>query len=341
MSNDTRTIRPFLPLTRRGFMAGTAAAGLLAATGVRAQGATRSITHKFGATEVPADPQRVVSVGWDEHDMMLTFGVVSVLQRDAWGEQPYGTWPWAIPALGGAQPETFSDDMPFERILAMEPDLIMGTWAGIDEDTWRRLSAIAPTVAGHPGYDDWATPWDERVRFIGAVFGQEEKAEAEIAAIAQRIADIRDAHPEWQALEAVSVTVDDTNFYVAAEGHSRGKLLLDLGFILPDEIAAVAVDGNAAIARENVAILDRDLVIWVNGQDDSSNIVNIPLRTRLAAHAEGREVYCDKVLTAAFSIQSPLSYNFLLDTLIPEIERAVDGDPATPVEAAVAYGIAG
>lgn len=346
MSNEEllRRLRLGLMPTRRAFVMGSAAVGALLATGgiARAQnGETRTITHKFGTTDVPANPQRVVSVGWDEHDFILTFGVVPVLVRDAWGEQPAGTWPWAQPALGGAMPDTFSDDMPFERILAAEPDLIMASWAGIDQTTYDRLSQIAPTVGSHPDFGDWDAPWDARARFIGSVFGKEDEAVAAIDAIAARIAAIRDAHPEWHGKEAVSVTVDQAGFYVAGEAHSRGKLLLDLGFAIPAEIlAAAAAEGHAQYSFEQMSILDRDLVIWVNGQDDPAPVVDLPLRTALEAHREGREVYCDKVLTAAFSIQSPLSFNYLLDVLVPEIERAIDGDPATPVDLAVAYGIA-
>lgn len=304
---------------------------------------SRVVHHKFGETEVPVSPQRVVSVGWDEHDLILTFGVIPIMQRDSWGDQPYGTWLWAQPALGDARPEliTDSEEIPYERILAMNPDLVMATWAGIDQETYARLSEIAPTVAQHPDYEDWETPWDARALQVGAVFGKEAEARALVDAIESRIVQIREDHPEWQGLEAVTVTLGEGTFAVAMEGHSRGKLMLDLGFAFPPEIVAAAGgESHAEFSRERLSVLDCDLVLWVNGQDDPSPIVDLPLRSSLDAHTQGREVYCDKVLTAAFSIQSPLSFNFLLDALVPEIEAAIDGDPTTTVELAVEYGVA-
>lgn len=346
---------PIEDTTRRRFITGAGAAALaaafLAACGDEEEStptptstpttSTRRIKHKFGETEVPLNPQRVISVGWDEHDLILSFGVVPILQRDSWGEQPFATWPWAQAALGEAEPATFMDDMPLEQIAALEPDLIMATWAGIDEDMYGLLSAIAPTVAQHPDYDDWAAPWDVRAVQVGAVFGKEEEARAQVQAIGDRITAIRDAHPEWAGLQAVSATNPDAGqLSVDMATHSRGQLLKDFGFVLPEEIAALTEDGTFSfLSAEQINLLDRDLIVWVNGQDDPSNIVEFPLRETLAAVGEGREVYCDKVLTAAFSIQSLMSYNYLLDQLVPEIEAAVDGDPSTKVQKAVEYGL--
>lgn len=337
-------------ITRRRFLISSAALAGLLAVGCGSdddsgddETDSRVVQHKYGETQVPGSPERVVSVGWDEHDFILTFGYVPILQRDSWGEQPFGTWPWALPSIGEAEPDTFTDaeEIPFERIASLEPDLIMATWAGIDEETYNRLSEIAPTVAQHPDYEDWETPWDVRARKVGQVFGMEDEAERRIQAIADRITEIRESHPEWQGLEAVSVTVEEANFSVGLEGHSRGKLLLDFGFSLPQEIVESASDENTALfSQEQLQLIDCDLIVWVNGQDDPSPIVDLPLRSTLAAVEEGREVYCDKVLTAAFSIQSLMSYEYLLDALVPEIEAAIDGDPSTPVEAAVEYGLA-
>lgn len=325
----------------------TTAAPPAAATATEApasSGETRTIVHLFGETEVPLNPQRIVSVGWDEHDFLLSFGIQPIMLRDGWGDQPFGTWVWSQEALGDAAPEIITPDetYPYERILLLKPDLIQAAWSGLTQEEYDRLSQIAPTVAQHPDYADWETPWDVRVLRMGEVYGMEAEAQAMVDGIRERIVQIAADHPEWQEMEAVSVTVGEGQFYVAGPEHGRGQLIMDFGFQLPQEILdhnQANVD-DTAFSGEQLNVIDRDVVIWVNGQVDSSNIVDLPLRTGLTAHAEGREVYCDMVLTAAFSIQSPLSFKYVLDTLIPEIERAVDGDPATPVEAAVQYGIA-
>src|SRR3954468_2461165 len=50
-----------------------------------------TISHKFGETTVPANPQRVVTVGWTDQDFVLPFGVVPVSTRDFFDE--YNDYP--------------------------------------------------------------------------------------------------------------------------------------------------------------------------------------------------------------------------------------------------------
>ena len=56
----------------------------------------------------------------------------------------------------------------------------------------------------------------------------------------------------------------------------------------------------------------------------------------MTAYAEGREVFTDPLVSGAFSFASPLSIDYLLEQLVPELALAVDGDPATVVPSAAA-----
>ena len=59
-----------------------------------------TIEHKFGSTTIESQPERVVSVGFAEHEGLLALGVEPVGVRDWYGDQPYATWPWAQDELG-------------------------------------------------------------------------------------------------------------------------------------------------------------------------------------------------------------------------------------------------
>src|SRR3712207_8367854 len=69
-----------------------------------------TIENKFGATEIPAEPQRVVTVGFNDQDFVLALGVTPVGERENLGEYDATTRPWAqelltaadIPTVGGA-----------------------------------------------------------------------------------------------------------------------------------------------------------------------------------------------------------------------------------------------
>ena len=88
----------------------TAAVAAVAACGTEKPGAVAkdgsvTVKHMFGETKIPAPPKRVVSAGFTEQDDLLAVGVVPIAVTNWWGDQPFGVWPWALPKLGGAQPE--------------------------------------------------------------------------------------------------------------------------------------------------------------------------------------------------------------------------------------------
>lgn len=301
----------------------------------------RWVEHPYGASRVPAQPRRVVTLGLDEHELLLHLGIVPVLVRDEWGDQPSAVWPWARHLLGGHNPATFPRiEIPFARLHEPRPDLIVATWAGIDQQTYDELSTIAPTL---PNRNDaeypWDQPWDDHLLELADAFGMRRRAQALVDGVRTRMMAIADAHPHWRSLVAASVTMPETAFDVDL-GHRRGRLLQEIGLGLPTDLATSTSAIRATVAADALNRLDRDVIVWVNGSDDPRPIVELPERTRLTAHREGREVYLDKLHTAAFSVQSPLSLHFLLDMLVPEIEAAVDGVPVPPVAAAARYGIA-
>ena len=122
-----------------------------------------TVKHAFGETKIPAPPKRVVSAGFTGQDDLLALGVVPIAVTDWFGGEPFGVWPWAQPKLGTAQPAVLSlaDGIQVDQIAALKPDLIVATNAGLDADTYTKLSAIAPTVA-QSGQDAFFEPWKDQ-----------------------------------------------------------------------------------------------------------------------------------------------------------------------------------
>lgn len=301
----------------------------------------RWIEHPYGATKVPGRPRRVVSLGLDEHELLLHLGIVPLLVRDEWGDQPNAVWPWARHLLGGARPATFTGDaLPLDRIRALAPDLIVATWDAVDEARYRELAAIAPTLPNSSNpTDPWPQLWDEHFLELATALGRRPTAQTMVDGVRTRVMAIAEGHPHWQDLVAASLTIPEELLDIDI-CHQRGALLAALGFRLPTDLAQFDDDRCAQVLPGDIRLVDRDLVLWVNGTDDPDPIVRYPGRTTLVAHREGREVYLDKLYTAAFSVQTPSSLHFLLDALVPEIEAAVDGRPDPPVSLAARYGIA-
>ena len=149
-----------------------------------------TIEHKYGETTIDAEPLRVVSIGYGEHDGLLAIGVVPVAVRDWYGDQPYGTWPWAQDELGDATPELIpGTELNFEQIAALRPDLILGIGSGMTDTDYATLSESAPTVAQPADYVDYGTPWDVALEIAGRATGHLAEAEQVIADTRQLFAD--------------------------------------------------------------------------------------------------------------------------------------------------------
>ena len=303
-----------------------------------------TITHKYGEVTIPEQPLRVVSVGFSDQDWLLALGVVPIAIRDWYGDQPYATWPWAQDELGDAAAVVLSStEANFEQIAALKPDLIVGVSSGMTDTDYETLSQIAPTIAQPGEYVDYGTPWDVATELIGKATGTSEEAAAVIERVEGLYADVREAHPEFEGATAgVTFMFDGSpGGYGSQDGRSR--LVNELGFVTPPEFDELSGDSFFfTVSSEDISVLDTDVVIWIVGDELSQDAVAaLPTRQSLSAFAEGREIITDPLLSGAFSFGSPLSIEYLLENLVPELALAVDGDPATVVPSAERIGHAG
>ena len=289
-----------------------------------------TLTHKFGTTTIDTQPERVVSLGFAGIDNLLALGVKPVAVRYWYGDYPYAAWPWAQDALGDAQPVVLKGDLNIEQIAALQPDVIMAVSSGITQEQYDLLSQIAPVVAPEAQYGDYGTPWQVDVRTDGKALGKAAEAEAAITAIEDRFAAIRAAHPGWQGkTAAVGFYWNDApGAYRSID--IRPRMLESLGFTTPEAIDAAGEPDVffVSLSAEDLSPLDADVLIWF---DDEGKVKTLKLRPAMRAYAEGREIFPDAILSGAFSYSSLLSIGYALDHLVPLLEAAIDGDPATKV----------
>jgi iron complex transport system substrate-binding protein len=331
-------------ITRRRFLAGAGGLLVLGAAGCGtgrsgggASGAAeaRKIQHKYGSTEASGSPERVVTVGFNEQDPVLALGVEPVGVRDWFGDQPNAVWPWAQDELGDAEPAVLSSgELNFERIAALEPDLILGIFSGMTEDEYETLSELAPTVARPQGYVDYGVPWREQTRVIGLALGREERARALISDVEARFEETRQTHPEFEGATGAVALLDEGGTYnVYGPKDLRGRFMEALGFELPPEISELAGDDFfAGISEERLDLLDVDALVWiVNSQDAADALRNNPLYGRLDVAKKGRDLFLDvnDPIAGALSFSTVLSLPFALDRLTPMLAAAIAGDPAT------------
>jgi iron complex transport system substrate-binding protein len=288
--------------------------------GAVAQDGSVTVTHMFGETKVPAAPKRVVSAGYTEQDDLLAVGVVPIAVTNWWGDQPFGVWPWAQAKLGGAQPEVLdlSNGIQIDRIAAMKPDLIVATNAGIDEDTYKKLSQIAPTIP-QSDQDAFFEPWKTQAAAIGRAAFKFDEMAALVKAVEDKFTEIAKNNPQFSGKKALlleGAIVGDAVNVLAPRW--RSDFLTQMGLVIPD------IGGT--ITRDQMApMLDSaDVLIWSTESDDQqAALLADPTVAKLRATTGNRNVFTGKDLAGAIAFASPLSYPVVADQLTPALAKAL------------------
>jgi iron complex transport system substrate-binding protein len=279
-----------------------------------------TVKHIFGETKIPAPPKRVVSAGFTEQDDLLAVGVVPIAVTDWFGGEPFGVWPWAQPKLGGAQPVVLSlaDGIQVDQIASLKPDLIVATNAGLDQDTYTKLSAIAPTIA-QSGPDAFFEPWKDQATAIGqAVFKADDMA-ALITGIDEKFAGVGKNNPQFAGKKVLLLggTFYQDSVRVTTPGW-RTDFLTNMGFTIPDT--------GGLVPRDKMApVLDgADVLIWkTESNDEQAALLADPIVAKLRATIGKRNVFTGKDLAGAIAFASTLSYPVVADQLPPMLARAL------------------
>lgn len=291
----------------------------------------RTIEHKFGSTEVSGELGRVVSIGYQEHDFLFALGVEPVAVRYWYGDEDDVIYPWAEDEAGDADPEILNmpENLNFEKIAALEPDVILGLYSGMTENDYETLSEIAPTVAQSGEYIDYGMPWQETTTMLGRVFGREDRAEELVAEVEGRFETVREAHPEFEGKSLAIATYAEGTFSSFASEDPRSRFFTSLGFEIPEEFDELAGDSFfVEISAERVDLFDADVLVWdqisfVEGGREA--IETQPLVRRLDAMREGRAVFLEGDIEDAFGWNTILSLPFALDEIMPMLEAAAGG----------------
>ncbi|MGV9800882.1 ABC transporter substrate-binding protein [Mycobacterium sp. NPDC003449] len=312
-------------LSRRGFLAITAGMAFVAACGTEKPGEVAkdgsvTVHHAFGETKIPGPPQRVVSAGFTEQDDLLALGVVPIAVTEWFGEQPFAVWPWAQPRLAGAQPAVLSltNGIQVDKIAALKPDLIVATNAGLDADTYAKLSEIAPTIA-QTGQAAFFEPWKDQATTIGQAVFKNDEMTGLVNGIGDRFKTVATDNPQFAGKRAL--LLGGTLFRDSVQARPAGwrtDFLTEMGFSIPEVDELIPRDRMAAV-------LDgADVLIWTTESDQERDaLLADPTIAGLRATTAQRNVFTTKDLAGAIAFASPLSYPLVADQLPPLLARAL------------------
>ena len=297
--------------------------------GAVAEDGSVTVKHVFGETTIPAPPSRVVSAGFTEQDDLLAVGVVPIAVTDWFGGEPFGVWPWAQPKLGSAQPVVLSlaDGLQVDQIAGLKPDLIVATNAGLDEDTYNKLTAIAPTIA-QSGQAPFFGPWKDQATTIGQAVFKADDMNALIGGVDDKFVTAGKNNPQFadkKVLLLQGTFWEDSA--VATLAGWRTDFLTQMGLVIPDTINGYARDDHRAFIprKEMLAVLATAVVLIWSTESDAYNaaLAADPDVQRLKATANDANIFTGKELSGAIAFASPLSYPVVADRLPPQLAQAL------------------
>ncbi|MEK5060041.1 iron-siderophore ABC transporter substrate-binding protein [Paenibacillus shunpengii] len=295
-----------------------------------------TIKHAFGETVIESKPERVATVQWANHDVVLALGVVPVgFSAANYGvEDDSGLLPWTaekLKELGVDQPNVYqdTDGLDFEAISDSDPDVILAAYSGITQEDYDLLSQIAPVVA-YPTAP-WLTTWREQVQYNATGMGMKAEGEQLIKDTENLIKEKASEHPEMQGKKVVWVnfSADDmSKMHVYTPTDPRGEFLIELGMEYPESVTSQIEDKTSyslSLSAENADVLnDADLIVGYGGEDLYEAVKADPLLGKIPAIERGSVVFIGNgTPLAAAGNPNPLSIAYTIDDYLDLISEAI------------------
>lgn len=231
-----------------------------------ASGATQTVSYLGKEYEVPAVAKRIVITGaLEAMEDSILLDVKPVGAVTVSGEFP----PMFQSITSDAQSIGEKTEPNFEAILALQPDVILGT-TKFKPEVVQQLEKIAPTIL----YSHIATDWEANLTLLGELAGKQDQA---AGIIAQYKSDLEAAKAQFGSdlkdKKVAAVRVRGGQVYVyPADVFFNPVLYGDLGFAVPDEIKAAKA--QEALSIEKFAEMNPDVLFIQFSPDENKDTPN-------------------------------------------------------------------
>lgn len=276
----------------------------------------QTLVHVHGSTEVAAAPRAVAALGPGDADAVLSLGVQPVALTAPNGRLPS----WEQSALTGSPPVLSAIDTA--AVAAARPDLIIAT-GNIDEATYGKLAAIAPTITRPADAANQGWNWQNQLTWIGRILGQQPKAEELIRSVHSLQGDLSNQNPGLHGKSIEAVTVSDAGVAEVLTPSFAADYLESLGFRYNPDLARNPVDIGitrpvADLARIYQIETDVMVVIRTDSEAGRGGFAGLP--KPFATYAGRMVIVDDPNAVAAF--EEPGGYlatKYLDDTLVSRL----------------------
>ncbi|MGW2181501.1 iron-siderophore ABC transporter substrate-binding protein [Streptomyces sp. NPDC001732] len=293
-----------------------------------------SIKSALGTAEIEERPERVVTLGQGSAETAIALGHTPVgIEKYEWGSDKTGYLPWiheAVKKSGDKLPTQFTggEDIDFEAITELEPDVILAPWSGITQKDYDILKDIAPTVA----YPDlpWSTDWDQQIEIVAKALGQPDEGKNLTSKVEKQLADAAATRPNYKkhTFSYIYNTGPGT-LGVFKPDEQRVKMVSSLGLTVDPVVNTFEETkgtDSALIGLENAEKLKNSDLVFTFYTDDKSRkeIEAQPLYAAIPAVRSGAVVAGkDNSFVTASSIINPLTVPWVIDRYLPLIDKAV------------------
>ncbi|WP_285030225.1 serine/threonine-protein kinase [Mycolicibacterium sp. lyk4-40-TYG-92] len=184
----------------------------------------QSFTHAHGSTEITKAPTAVAALGPGDADAVLSLGLQPVAIAGAGKSLPS----WLQSKITGNP--SVKDTVGFidtSAIQAAKPDVIIAT-GDIDDATYQRLAAIAPTVT-QPKDTSRAWNWQTQLKWIGKIVGRDREADNLINQVASQQTDLKNQNPQAAGKSVQVIHVSDDGVSQTLTPSNAADYLSSLG----------------------------------------------------------------------------------------------------------------
>lgn len=281
----------------------------------------QTFTHVHGDTTVSSAPTAVAALGPGDGDAVLSLGLQPVAITTTGGGLPS----WEKAAVTGT-PAVLSGLIDTAAVAAAKPDLIIAT-GDVDDATYDKLKAIAPTVT-RPVRDASAPwTWQDQLTWVGNIVGRADKATSLIDAVRSQTDDVKNQNPAFGGKSVAALAVADAGIGEILVPSNTATYLESLGMRYDDNLRRTPADrgDSRPLQDQNVLYGLKTQVLVVLRTDKAAGAGGYGgLPTGFGAYT-GAMVIVDSpdVLAALAEPGGYLATQFLNATLVPTIAQQV------------------
>lgn len=288
-----------------------------------------TVKTMFGDVTVPANPERVVALGWSDAETALALGVQPIAASDwlAFGDE--GVGPWAEDRYDTAPVLLGTQELDYEQIFELKPDVILDTRSDNSKERYDELTKIAPTVAPPADVVPYGTTWRQQLELVSTALGREAEGDKLVGQVEDSFADVAERHPEFAGRTVAVGAYFSEKYGAYVRGDARADFMESIGFTVKPEIQDLASGSfYVDLSREQVELLDADLtVVFPIGSDAAAIKADRVLNQLPSAKAGHLVVLEDLDMINAFSSGSVLGTLYAIEKTVPLFADAVRAGP--------------